>query len=146
MSKGKEINLKNIKILMDQLLNGLASLRTMAGVSQEDLAGFVGVSRQTYSAVERGRKHLTLGMYLSLIFYFDNNFATHELLHEMKIFPEDYVKTINGGEYFISSGETRFSEQLEKEKGMIDKLDEKGIHTVKTVIKMEYDRCSKEKQ
>ena len=81
--------------LMNQLLPELAVLRAKAGISQDNLAGLVGVSRQTYNAVERGFRKMSWGMYLSLVFFYDNIADTHDYIRKLGVFPEELVKHFN---------------------------------------------------
>ena len=58
--------------LISMLIPELAVLRTKTKISQDDLANIIGVSRQTYGAIERGVRKMSWNTYVSLIFY-DNN-------------------------------------------------------------------------
>ena len=44
--------------LITTLTPELVVLRAKAGISQEELSDLIGVSRQTYSAIERGAKQM----------------------------------------------------------------------------------------
>lgn len=46
------------KKLITMLAPELVVLRAKAGISQEELSDLIGVSRQTYSAIERGAKQM----------------------------------------------------------------------------------------
>ena len=48
------------------LTPNLTILRTSAEISQEELANLIGVSRQTYSAIERKVRKMAWSTYLSL--------------------------------------------------------------------------------
>lgn len=50
------------------LTPNLTILRTSAEISQEELANLIGVSRQTYSAIERKVRKMAWSTYLSLDF------------------------------------------------------------------------------
>lgn len=91
----KEYKSSSISILCDNL----AALRARIGVTQEELANVIGVSRQTYYGIENGAKSMTWAIYLSLIFFFNCVDDTSEMLKELRIFPIDLV--------------CRFNEQLE---------------------------------
>ena len=56
---------------IDALTNELAPLRAKVGISQGELATLIGVSRQTYSAIESGKRKMSWNTYLSLILFYD---------------------------------------------------------------------------
>lgn len=124
-------------ILIDRLSNNLEVLRRMANVSQDELAKCVGISRQTYSSFERGESRINWSRYLSLIFYFDNNYATNEFLKKMGIFPDWFVKYINNGDYFISSSEIRMNEERYKISEIVSDLSNQELNNLKDVIEIE---------
>ena len=127
-------------ILIDRLSNNLEILRKMANVSQDELAGYIGVSRQTYSSIERGGSRMNWSRYLSLIFYFDNNYATNTALKIMELFPDWFVKYINNGEYFISSSEIRINEKRHEVSKNIGDLNEVDFNALKEEILFEVIR------
>ena len=53
--------------LISALTPELTILRVKAEISQGELANLIGVSRQTYGAIERGARQMTWNTYLSLI-------------------------------------------------------------------------------
>ena len=59
------------------LTPNLPALRTQAEISQEELANLLGISRQTYSAIERNLRTMSWSTYLSLILFFDHNQKTY---------------------------------------------------------------------
>ena len=64
--------------LIAALTPELATLRTKADISQEDLAELIGVSRQTYGALERGARKMSWTTFLSLVLFYDCNQKTHQ--------------------------------------------------------------------
>lgn len=58
----------------------LVLLRTKAEISQEELANLIGVSRQTYGAIERKSRKMSWSTFLSLIMYYDYNQKTHKMI------------------------------------------------------------------
>ena len=58
---------------IDALTSELAPLRAKVGISQGDLAALIGVSRQTYSAIECGKRKMSWNTYLSLFLFYDYN-------------------------------------------------------------------------
>lgn len=78
------------------LQENLSALRAKANISQEKLATFIGISRQTYYGIETQKKEMTWTIFIALIFYFYNNDLTKEMLYELKIYPIELVMNING--------------------------------------------------
>lgn len=52
------------------LRNELPVLRAKARVSQEDIANKIGISRQTYSSIETGKREMSWATFLALIAFF----------------------------------------------------------------------------
>ncbi|WP_172208613.1 helix-turn-helix transcriptional regulator [Lactococcus hodotermopsidis] len=72
----KEVRTKLIK----SLTNELPVLRAKLGISQEELAAKIGVSRQTINAIEGKKRDMSWGMFLSIVFFFDFNEQTAGIL------------------------------------------------------------------
>ena len=72
--------------LIQMLTNTLPVLRAAIGISQEDLASYIGVSRQTYSALEQGKRQMSWNTFLSLFLFFISNAETNEMLKLKKGF------------------------------------------------------------
>lgn len=74
----------NIRSKMTELLrNELPVLRAKARVSQEELAKKIGISRQTYSSLETGKREMSWTTFLALIAYFQNNENTNKMISEI---------------------------------------------------------------
>lgn len=119
------------------LSSNLTVLRTKAGVSQEYIANFVGISRQSYGAVERGERKLSWNTYLALILFFDYNEKTHDLLHTLSAFPYHLIQSINGGNYKID-----VSSLIDTDDDIFTPLDEQAKQSIKNMIMIEYARCT----
>lgn len=63
-----------------QLTNDLPVLRAALGLSQEELAERVGLSRQTYNALETKTRVMTWATCMALIGVFANNDRTRKIL------------------------------------------------------------------
>lgn len=124
---------------IDRLLPHLAALRARAGLSQDELAGLVGVSRQTYCLTESGARSLSWNTYLSIVMFFDYNCKTHDLLRGIGAFPEDLFYQFNPGEENI--GEASFSNAPELD-GLFAELDAGGKNAVRSSLIAEYARCA----
>lgn len=81
-----------IEVLSEHLL----ALRAKAEITQEELSSIVGISRQTYYAIETGRRQMTWNTYLSLLLFFDTNLNTHSMLRDINAFPTDFMVKVSG--------------------------------------------------
>lgn len=77
------------------LRDNLASLRAKVGINQEELANIIGLSRQSYYAIENKKKPMSWSTYLSLMFFFSMCTASAEMLKELRIYPIDLVMRFN---------------------------------------------------
>lgn len=66
--------------LIEMLRSELPVLRAKARVSQEDIAKIIGISRQTYSSIERGNRVMSTTTFWALIAYFQNNASTKDMV------------------------------------------------------------------
>lgn len=74
---------KNVEIkenLIEVLRSELPVLRAKARVSQEEIAKIIGISRQTYSSIERGNRVMSTTTFWALIAYFQNNRSTKDMV------------------------------------------------------------------
>ncbi len=125
--------------LINSLTSQLLYLRSIVGISQEELSSLIGISRQSYGQIERGTKQMSWSAYLSLIMFFDYNHKTHELLRTLKLFPEDLVKKFNDNlKVYDYKNDIVLGGDM---KTIIDNLDEQAIRTIKTLVMVEYSRC-----
>lgn len=63
-----------------QLVNDLPVLRARLGISQEEVALKIGVSRQTYNSYEAKKRPVPWSVCISLITFFASNEKTREML------------------------------------------------------------------
>lgn len=68
------------------MTGSLSILRAAIGISQGELADYIGVSRQTYCALEQGKRTMSWGTFLSLFLFFISNEDTYNLLKVKKGF------------------------------------------------------------
>lgn len=66
------------------LRNELPVLRAKARVSQEDIANKIGISRQTYSSIETGKREMSWTTFLALIAFFKNTESTKQMLNSIE--------------------------------------------------------------
>lgn len=77
------------------LRDNLSSLRAKVGINQEELANIIGLSRQSYYAIENKKKPMSWSTYLSLMFFFGMCTSSAEMLKELRIYPIDLVMKFN---------------------------------------------------
>ena len=123
---------------IDRLLPHLAALRARAGLSQDELAGLVGVSRQTYCLTESGARSLSWNTYLSIVMFFDYNCRTHDLLRGIGAFPEDLFYQFNPGADREQESSFAAIPQLNE---IFLSLDESGKNNIRISLAAEYARC-----
>lgn len=78
------------EIYLQAMCKNLITLRAAIGMTQEELARYAGVSRQTIVAAERENR-LSWNTYLSLVFIFSLSPETKALLDFLGIFPKEFV-------------------------------------------------------
>lgn len=124
---------------IDKLTEELITLRAKAGIQQEEIARMIGVSRQTYGEIERKSKKMSWSTFLSLLFFFDQNKTTHQLLRQTEVFTDELVSLMNNGRV-IDESEMDSVAGLPV-KAILNSLDEQGLQSVRTVMMIEYARC-----
>lgn len=75
--------------LVANMTANLPLLRTALGLTQEELADKIGVSRSTVIAIETGKREMTFNTFLSLVLLFTKNEATDKLLQVLEIYTDD---------------------------------------------------------
>lgn len=81
MSIENSIYLRNT--IVELLRKELPVLRAKARISQGDIAEKIGISRQTYSSIETGKREMSWTTFLALIAYFQNNESTKKMIGEI---------------------------------------------------------------
>lgn len=89
------ISIQYKKTSIDILLDNLAPLRARIGITQEEIANIIGISRQTYYALENRTREMSWTTYLALVFFFDSVEQTSEMLKELRIYPIDLILRFN---------------------------------------------------
>lgn len=85
----------NKESLIDILTDELPVLRTRLALSQDDLCNIIGISRQTYSAIENKKRKMTWNTFLSLILVFGFNEKTSAMLETCGVFPDELKSLLN---------------------------------------------------
>ena len=69
--------------LIKALKNDLPVLRARIGLSKEAIADKIGISRQTYSSIETGKREMGWTTFLALVAFFQNNDQTMQMLKQV---------------------------------------------------------------
>ena len=87
--------------LMETLTYELPVLRARLGISQQELAEKVGISRQTYNNIETGKKKINWLTFNALIAAFESNDETNAMLEKIDGFKNELLivlgSTLDGG-------------------------------------------------
>ena len=126
--------------LIEKLTPELQLLRAKAEISQEEIANIIGTSRQTYGAIERKTRKMSWDTYLSLVWFYDCNRKTHKMLREMKGFPHELIEKFNDGDA-PKDFELGLLFKADS-KNIVEALDEQALNTIRTLLMVEYTRCS----
>ncbi len=76
--------------LIGNMTENLPMLRTRLGLTQEELADKIGVSRSTVLSIENKKREMTWNTFLSLILLFSKNETTNKLLNILDIYTEEF--------------------------------------------------------
>lgn len=125
---------------IDSLTAQLSALRAKADIGQEDLSRLIGISRQTYGAIERKTRRMSWSIYLSLVLFFDYNQSTHQMIRSLDAFPHKLIDRFNrdvstSALPAIAAADPDFNAILER-------LDARALQSINTVIMLEYARCT----
>lgn len=82
-NKNRESTKKEVIEIMTETL---PILRAAIGISQADISEYIGVSRQTYCAMEQSKREMSWSNFLSLFLFFYANEKTKALMNSRKEF------------------------------------------------------------
>lgn len=77
------------------LTGELPVLRAKVGLSQDELSNIIGISRQTYSAIETNKRKMSWNTFLSLLLVFGYNEKTSAMLETTGAFPIELKNILN---------------------------------------------------
>lgn len=78
------------KILIETFVDTLPILRAAIGASQADVAAAIGISRQTYCALEQKKRDTSWNTFLSLFLFFGVNEKSQKIMLAKK----DFIPTV----------------------------------------------------
>ena len=82
------------KVVTEQFRDGLPVLHAKARVSQEIIAEKIGVSRQTYNAIETGKRDIPWTTFLARLAFFNNN-QTRRMIDQIDGFENNMTMILN---------------------------------------------------
>lgn len=85
----------NKQLAIGLLVEELPSLRAKISISQEELSGYIGVSRQTISAIELRKKPCTWSVFMSLVLFFTLQEKTNKALKLIPGFTDALKNCLN---------------------------------------------------
>ena len=94
-SQASVINQIDRDFLIDTLTDELHVLRARIGIKQEELSDILGISRQTYSAIETKKRKMTWNMFISLLMFFTQNKKTAPVIEMIGAFPDELKNIMN---------------------------------------------------
>lgn len=94
-TQNRVINQIDRDYLIDILTDELLVLRAKIGIKQEELSDILGISRQTYSAIETKKRRMTWNMYISLLMFFTQNENTAPVIEVIGAFPCELKAVMN---------------------------------------------------
>lgn len=88
------ISTEDKKQLCKNMANNLPSLRAQMDLSQDELADRLGLSRQTISAIENGKRAMQWRTYTVIALFFSNDNEIRKLMLAMEILNTEVEKTL----------------------------------------------------
>ena len=85
--------------MMERFRDELPVLRARARVSQEIIAEKIGISRQTYSGIETGKREMTWTTFLALLAFFQNNEQTKPMIDQIDGFTKSMTMVMESPEH-----------------------------------------------
>lgn len=83
--------------LLEIMTDNLPALRAKIGLSQDEVSNIIGISRQTYCAIETHKRKMSWNTFMSLLFLFWYNEKTKVLVSAIDVFPEELQATLHRG-------------------------------------------------
>lgn len=83
--------------LLEIMTDNLPALRAKIGLSQDEVSNIIGISRQTYCAIETHKRKMSWSTFMSLLFLFWYNEKTKVLVSAIDVFPQELQVLLHRG-------------------------------------------------
>lgn len=83
--------------LIDKFVCELPILRARVDMTQDEVSEMAGLSRQTYSVLERRKRRMTWSNFMALLFIFYFNPITRDEIENKGIFPDELRELMSVG-------------------------------------------------
>ncbi|MBQ8956635.1 MAG: glycosyltransferase family 2 protein [Lachnospiraceae bacterium] len=83
--------------LTDEMVRDLVPLRTLLGVSADEMGEILGVSKTIYKSMEAGKRKMSWNQYLTLLFMFHFNSRTWFVVDGLGLYPKTLKERIASG-------------------------------------------------
>lgn len=80
--------------VMKILTESLPGLRAIIGISQDEMACLLGITRQSYSYMETGKRKMKWTTYMALIMFFGYNDKTKRMIEKIGCFPKELQEVL----------------------------------------------------
>lgn len=87
----------NKEKLLEIMTDNLPALRAKIGLSQDEVSNIIGISRQTYCAIETHKRKMSWSTFMSLLFLFWYNEKTKVLVSAIDVFPQELQVLLHRG-------------------------------------------------
>lgn len=91
--------------LISRLTVELPALRGAVKATQDEIASAIGISRQTYNAIEMQKRKMSWNTYMALILFFDYNPNSHYTIRQLDAFPYRLDECWLSGKMDLANGE-----------------------------------------
>ena len=92
--------------LLENMVKNLLVLRTKLRLKQIEVANMIGVTRQTYMAIETGKRPLPWSTFLALVLIFSKNKETNMMMTMFDIYTDELNEYIKSGKLEIDTEDT----------------------------------------
>ena len=87
-SSEKRYERLNKKWLMEEMARDLVPLRTLLGLTTEEMENILGISASIYKSFESGKRPISWDMYMALLFVFHYNERTAPVVDTLGLYPD----------------------------------------------------------
>ena len=104
-----ELSSEQKNLYISKITNELSMLRARAGLTQEKLANYIGISRQSYYAIENQQRAMSWSTFFSLQCVYSSITETEIILKKLDILPEEFIQSLKHKGEYLKRRETEIS-------------------------------------